>query len=142
MTGTLRDNSSNVSIGNAKPASAAIAGRWSTALVEPPLATTAVAAFRIDAGVRNVRAEVPSLASFAASRPQRAASTRLAESVAGGSPDPIGLMPIIASAIAMVLAVNCPPHAPAPGHAARSTLSSSASLMSPFACAPTASNTS
>ena len=37
---------------------------------------------------------------------------------AGTSFAPIGERPIIDSAIAMVLAVNWPPHAPAPGQAA------------------------
>ena len=42
----------------------------------------------------------------------------------------------------MVLAVNWPPQEPADGQACRSSSSSSASLMSPTACWPTASNTS
>ena len=42
----------------------------------------------------------------------------------------------------IVLAVNCPPQAPAPGQALSSSAASRASVMWPAACAPTASNTS
>ena len=40
-----------------------------------------------------------------------------------------------------MLAVNCPPQAPGPGHAAASTASSCASSIVPAACEPIASNT-
>ena len=55
---------------------------------------------------------------------------------------PAGLRPRNSIAVLIVLAVNWPPHAPAPGHADASTAASSASSMVPAACAPTASNTS
>ena len=42
-------------------------------------------------------------------------------------------------ALAIVFAVNWPPHAPAPGHATFSSSSSSASSIFPTACLPTAS---
>ena len=42
----------------------------------------------------------------------------------------------------MVLAVNWPPQEPAEGQATSSSSASSASVMSPTACLPTASNTS
>ena len=42
----------------------------------------------------------------------------------------------------MVLAVNCPPHAPAPGQAQLSSSCTSSSVMRPAALAPTASKTS
>ena len=51
-------------------------------------------------------------------------------------------MPIASAAAAIVLAVYIPAHDPVVGHAARSTWSSSSSLIVPFPCAPTASNTS
>ena len=63
-------------------------------------------------------------------------------SIAGTIALPIGEMPITSNAVAIVFAVNWPPHAPAPGHAACSSSESSASLMSPAARAPTPSNTS
>ena len=46
------------------------------------------------------------------------------------------------NAVAIVFAVNCPPHAPAPGQAMRSSSASFASLIVPALCAPTASKTS
>ena len=51
-------------------------------------------------------------------------------------------MPSASAAAAMVFAVYMPAHDPVVGHAARSTASSSSSLMVPFPWAPTASNTS
>jgi hypothetical protein len=50
-------------------------------------------------------------------------------------------MPSTSNAIAIVLAVNWPPQAPTPGLAASSISISSASVILPAACAPTASNT-
>jgi len=67
---------------------------------------------------------------------------RFAGSVAGTSFRPAGLMPRNSSAIAIVFAVNCPPHAPAPGHATFSSSCTSALLIVPAAAAPTASKTS
>ena len=43
--------------------------------------------------------------------------------------------------MAIVLAVNWPPQAPAPGEAAASSSCSSSSVIVPAACAPTASKT-
>ena len=51
-------------------------------------------------------------------------------------------MPSTWKAIAIVLAVNWPPHAPAPGLATFSSAISSSSVILPAACAPIASNTS
>ena len=48
---------------------------------------------------------------------------------------------MISNAIAIVLAVNCPPQAPAPGLATPSSSCRSSSLILPAACAPTASKT-
>ena len=51
-------------------------------------------------------------------------------------------MPRTSKAIAIVLAVNWPPQAPAPGLATASSSASSSSVILPAACAPTASKTS
>ena len=59
---------------------------------------------------------------------------------AGGTPIEFNTI-AVTDGIAMVLAVNWPPQAPAPGQASRSTASSSASSIWPAPCAPTASNT-
>ena len=63
-------------------------------------------------------------------------------STAGTSLRPIGDRPSISPAIDIVLAVNWPPHAPAPGQATSSSARSSLSVMRPAEHAPTASNTS
>ncbi len=65
-----------------------------------------------------------------------------AGSVAATLAVPIGERPRNSSAIAMVLAVNCPPHAPAPGQTTSSSSFRSPSLILPAAAAPTASKRS
>src|SRR5882762_7142140 len=54
----------------------------------------------------------------------------------------MGAIPRNSQTNAIVLAVNCPPQAPAPGHAAPSSDLSCASVIPPRACLPTASKTS
>ena len=61
---------------------------------------------------------------------------------AGTIAAPIGEIPSTSSAIAIVLAVNWPPQAPAPGLATFSSSISSCSVMLPAAWAPIASKTS
>ena len=56
--------------------------------------------------------------------------------------DPIGEMPSTSKAIAIVFAVNWPPHAPMPGEAASSSSLRSSSEILPAARAPMASKTS
>ena len=51
----------------------------------------------------------------------------------------MGAKPRISAAVAMVLAVNCPPQEPGPGQAASSIAFSSPALMRPPAWAPMAS---
>ena len=74
--------------------------------------------------------------------PASYAACALVWSWAGMSLGPIGEMPSIWNAIAIVLAVNWPPQAPAPGLATSSSAISSSSVMRPAACAPIASKTS
>ena len=61
--------------------------------------------------------------------PARRATSCLRGSVAGTSPLPISARPRNSIAVAIVLAVNCPPHAPAPGQARSSSSHSAASVM-------------
>ncbi len=75
-------------------------------------------------------------------RPLSYAAWCFAGSIAGTSLSPAGLMPRNSSAVAIVLAVNWPPHAPAPGQATPSSSCTSSLLMLPAAAAPTASKTS
>ena len=88
------------------------------------------------------RGVAPSRRSAIACRPASRAASAFAAPTAGTAFAPAGLTPRNSSAIAIVLAVNCPPHAPAPGQAASSTAFRRASSMRPAPCAPTASNTS
>jgi len=74
--------------------------------------------------------------------PASSAALPLAGSVAGMPLRSHGERPRNSHTIAMVLAVNCPPQAPAPGQAAFSMASSSSSSIFPAACAPTPSKTS
>ncbi len=75
-----------------------------------------------------------------ASRPASSPTRSFAGSVAATLAEPMGERPTNSSAIAIVFAVNWPPHAPAPGQATSSISFSSASVILPAACAPTASN--
>jgi hypothetical protein len=77
-----------------------------------------------------------------ASRPVWYAISSLCGSGAGTSLKPIGETPSIANAVAIVLAVNCPPQAPSPGHDAHSTACSSLSSILPALRAPIASKMS
>src|SRR5260370_39547529 len=103
------------------PNSRAIAGRCKTALVEPPLAATLAIVFSIDLrvmiwdGRRLVR--TASIRMCPASR----VAAYLSLSVAGTPESWIGEMPKISPHIAIGLAVNGPPHAPAPGQGVASS---------------------
>ncbi len=76
------------------------------------------------------------------SSPACSATPALRSSTAGTIARPEGEMPSTSKAMAIVLAVNWPPQAPAPGEATSSISVSSSSVMRPAAWAPTASNTS
>ena len=73
--------------------------------------------------------------------PARAASVSRLGSIAGADALPGKLIPNASAIDDIVLAVNIPPHAPSPGHAARSISPSSASDIVPAPTAPIASNT-
>ena len=66
----------------------------------------------------------------------------MSASTAGTIEKPTGEMPSTSNAIAIVLAVNWPPQAPAPGEATSSSSASSSSVIRPAAWAPIASKTS
>ena len=66
-----------------------------------------------------------------ASRPTLDATSALRPSSAGTMLEPIGLMPRTSKAMAIVFAVNWPPHAPAPGLATFSSSARSSSLICP-----------
>ena len=87
------------------------------------------------------RAVMPRRNMFTTASPARCASPSRERSIAGALAEPGRLIPNASAIEDMVLAVNMPPHAPSPGHAARSISVSSPSVMVPAAHAPTASNT-
>ena len=133
---------SKSSIENGMSSSRAIASRCSTPLVEPPAAATEAAAFSIASRVMMCDGRMSSRTSRMTSRPLSSAASPLPRLSAGIPFRPPGLMPRNSSAIDIVLAVNWPPQAPAPGQAASSTSSSSSELIFSAAWAPIASNTS
>ena len=120
-------------------ASLAMASRCSTEFVEPPVAATPAIAFSIADFVRILDAVTFLRRRSITSSPDRRPAAAFAGSVAGTLESPIGAMPRNSETSAIVLAVNCPPQAPAPGQAEVSSILSRASLMLPRACAPIAS---
>ena len=124
------------------PISLAMASRCRTAFVDPPDAVAAATAFRKAGLVRMSRGRLPAERTSMTSAPTSRAASRLAGSVAGIELTPSGDRPMASITMAIVLAVYCPPHAPAPGQAARSSSSRSPRSIRPAETAPTASNTS
>ena len=133
---------SKSSIDRLIPASCAIASRCSTALVEPPVMHTDAIAFSMASRVTICFGLTSFLSRSITNWPDLNATSGLRGSVAGTLLKPKGEIPISSLAVAMVLAVNCPPHAPTPGHATSSRSFNSLSVILPAACAPTASKTS
>ena len=133
---------SKSSIVSSTPASFASASRCRTAFVEPPVAATQATAFSMDSRVMTRLGLRSSSSRRITSLPQSSAAWPFFPSSAGTIEVPIAEMPSISKAVDIVLAVNWPPHAPAPGEATDSSSARSASLMSPAAWAPTASKTS
>ena len=123
-------------------ASRAMASRWSTALVEPAVPATPAMALSKAVRVQMSRGRMLLRTAFMMTSPQPKATSSLRLSTCGTAAVPMGERPISSMTVAMVLAVNCPPQAPAPGQAWSSISSRSASLSLPRALAPTASKTS
>ncbi len=133
---------SKSSIESGMPSSQAIARRWRTPLVDPPLAATPAIALSIDARVMTCDGRTSSRTSRMTSSPAATHAASLSGWVAGTPLRPAGLIPRMSSAIDIVLAVNWPPHAPAPGHATLSRACTSSGPTLPAAWAPTTSKTS
>ena len=123
-----RSKSSSV---NSMPSSRAIAIRCSTPFVEPPVAATQAAAFSSASRVISWEGRRSRRTTSITSRPAAIAASALRSWVAGMPESAAGLMPRKSSAVAIVLAVNMPPQAPAPGQAADSSACSSAAVMLP-----------
>src|SRR5207237_534401 len=99
------------------PASRASESKCSTALVDPPVAATPAIELSNDARVTMLRGRTSRFSRSTTSLPISRVASSLRGSVAGMLPYPTGPRPSNSVAIAMVLAVNWPPHAPAPGQA-------------------------
>ena len=110
--------------------------------MEPPVIATPAIALCSESVVMIELGRRSRSSTSSTSRPQSCATAPFLPSSAGTIELPIGEMPSISNAIAMVFAVNCPAQAPAPGDATDSSSARSSSDMSPAAWAPTASNTS
>jgi len=140
INGVRANTSPTSSMVNAMPASLAMAGRCSAALVEPPVAATIAAPFSNDLRVMISRGSGPLRASISStSRPARRA-TWARSGYTPGIIDTLGTVrPMASDTIPMVLAVNCPAQAPIVGRHDRSIPVSVASSTSPVMNPPTAS---
>ena len=123
-------------------ASWAMASRWSTALVEPPMAATTVMAFSKASRVRMSRGLTHISRSRSTTSPACREVLSLLLSTAGMEAAPGRDIPRASMAAAMVLAVNSPAQEPSPGQARSSSSVSSWLGRTPLEWAPTASNTS
>src|SRR3981081_3694242 len=122
------------------PHSCAIAGRCSAGLVDPADGATTPAAFSSDRRVTMSRGRIlRAISSITFSPAVMQNASRI--SYGAGAPAEYGsASPIASDTVAMVLAVNCAPHAPADGQATRSISSRSASDISPTEGLPTGRN--
>ncbi len=139
MIGVFSEMRSKSSIDSLTPASRAMASRCSTPFVEPPLAITPVIALCSAFFVTMSRGRRFFFRSSITSFPASTQPASLAGSVAGMSFRPMGERPSIVRAMDIVLAVNWPPQAPAPGQALSSVSFSCAASILPAAQAPIAS---
>ena len=124
------------------PSSFAIATRWSTPFVEPPVAAIEAAAFSREAFVTIRDGRTSFRTSSTASLPASSETPSRELSTAGMSFCPPGLMPRNSSAVDIVFAVYWPPHAPAAGQATFSSSCRSSAVIFPAAYAPICSKTS
>ena len=124
------------------PHSAAIASRCNTTFVEPPVAVAQAIPFSKASLVNSSCGLRPRRRISMTNSPAWTPILSLRGSVAPGEPDPIAAIPRNSSTVAIVFAVYCAPHAPAPGHAAASNPANSSSVIVPAACLPTPSKTS
>ena len=116
-----------------------MASRCRTALVEPPVAATDAMAFSKAGRVMMSRGRTLFCQSFITSAPTWSATSSFIASIAGTLFAPMGEIPMNSITVDMVLAVNWPPQAPAPGQATSSSFFKSPSLIRPAAFAPMAS---
>ena len=104
--------------------------------MDPPDAATAAIALSKARRVRIWDGRMSFSNTSRASLPAASAAGTFAGSTCGIELNPTGESPITSITIDMVLAVYCPPHAPAPGHATCSSSARSASVALPATTAP------
>ena len=110
--------------------------------MEPPIDTATAIPFSNASFVRMSRGLIPCSSSLITVRPASYDFCSIPSSTAGSDDAPGSAIPMASMVEDMVLAVNIPPHDPAPGHAAHSISFKSESLIRPLLCAPMASKTS
>ena len=110
--GVDRDSSSKRSRSSSMPARPAMAVRWTTALVEPPSACSALMALRSEGSVTKRAGVSPRRARSTMRRPACSPSWRRRESAAGMSALPGRAMPSVSQIAAMVDAVPMTPQWP------------------------------
>jgi len=126
-SGVLRETRSNSSIVSFTPASLAMASRCRTALWSRPRHHAGDRVVQRLPGDDLTRQDALAQERSITIRPVSKATSSLRGSTARHAVEtPMGETPSISNAVDMVLAVNCPPHAPAPGQARPSTSLSSA----------------
>ncbi len=131
MNGVRLEMASKSSMESAMSISRAMAIRCRTALVDPPLAATLAMVFSMDLRVMICEGRRLARTASMSMRPASRVAAYLSFAVAGTPESCMGEMPRISPLMAMVLAVNWPPHAPAPGQALASRASSPASSILP-----------
>ena len=139
MSGVRSAMAPNSSMSSWIPYSWAIASRWSTPLVEPPVAATLAIPFSSASRVTIDEGRTSRRTRSITSSPVRRAAASLAGSSAGIPLRPDGERPMNSMTVLIVLAVYWPPQAPAPGQAAFSISWSSSSVILPARYAPIAS---
>jgi len=113
------------------PRRAAMAVRWISAFVEPPIACSTTRALVIEAGVSSADGRGPCAASATARAPDASARRSRSACTAGIVAAPGSAMPTASAMHAIVLAVPITMHVPAVGARRSLTASISAASISP-----------
>jgi len=132
--GVVRANRSKSSSPRGTPARPAIAGRWTTAFVEPPTAMRTRMAFSNAARVRIREGRRSSRAISTIRRPAASARRRRRESGAGMAAMPGSVIPRASVIAAIVLAVPMTMHVPAEGNSSPWIASMRSASISPARC--------
>ena len=113
------------------PQRAAIAVKWMSAFVDPPIACKTISALLNAFALRMSRAREPPLASAAARRPDASASRNRSAWTAGIAAAPGNVIPSTSATQAIVLAVPITMQVPAVGASRSLTASTSRCSISP-----------